>query len=81
MYVALNAINIVAWLCVAAVGLNGDETKSGRGLILNNEWVEPIATLIIPISACYYLELHSAITSYSGVQFLLTKVQKVVWKL
>ena len=24
-------------------------------------------TLIIPISACYYLELHNAITSYSGV--------------
>ena len=26
-----------------------------------------------PISVCYYPELHSAMTSYSKVQFLLTK--------
>lgn len=34
-------------------------------------------TLIIPMSACYYfyLELCSAIPSYSGVQILLKKVQ------
>ena len=32
-------------------------------------------TLIIPISACFYLELCSAITSYSEVQFFLSKVQ------
>src|ERR1700738_4887847 len=32
------------------------------------------STLIIPISACYYLELRNAITSYSGVQFILTKL-------
>ena len=35
-----------------------------------------LTTLIIPISACYYLELHSsAIMSYSGVQLLLMKAQ------
>jgi hypothetical protein len=33
------------------------------------------ATLITPISACYYSELHSAIASYLGVHFLLTRVQ------
>ena len=33
------------------------------------------ATIIIPISVFYYLELHNAITSYSRVQILLTKVQ------
>ena len=32
-------------------------------------------SLIIPISACYYYELHNAIVSYLGVQFLLLKVQ------
>ena len=31
-------------------------------------------TQILLISACCYSELHSAITSYSGVQYLLTKV-------
>lgn len=30
-------------------------------------------TLINPISVCYYSELRSAITSYSGVQILQTK--------
>ena len=34
-----------------------------------------VTTLIIPMSACYYLELHNAVTCYSGVQFLLTEVQ------
>ena len=29
------------------------------------------ASLIIPISVCYSMELRSAIASYSGVQFLL----------
>ena len=33
--------------------------------------------LIIPISACCSSELRSSITSYSGVQFLLMKVQQV----
>jgi hypothetical protein len=28
------------------------------------------ATLIIPISACYYLELHNAITPYGGVPII-----------
>ena len=31
-------------------------------------------TLIIPVSMCYYSELRIIITSYSGVQILLTKV-------
>ena len=34
-----------------------------------------VTTLNIPMSACYNLELRSAITCYSGVQFLLTEVQ------
>ena len=33
------------------------------------------ATMIIPMSVFHYSELHNAITSYSRVQFLLTKVQ------
>ena len=36
-------------------------------------------TLIIPICACYYLELRNAFTSHSRVHFFLTKVQHVVW--
>jgi hypothetical protein len=32
-------------------------------------------TLIIPISVCYCLYLHSAIMSYSIVEVLLTKIQ------
>ena len=31
--------------------------------------VSILTTLIIPISVCYYWELHSAIMSYSGVLF------------
>ena len=32
-------------------------------------------TLNLPISACYYSEVCSAITSYSSIQFLLMKVK------
>ena len=35
-------------------------------------------TLIIPISVCFYSDLHDATTSNLGAQFLLTKVQHVV---
>ena len=42
---------------VGGAGPNQMKMRSSPGL----------TTLIIPISACYYLELHSAITSYSGV--------------
>ena len=37
-----------------------------------------VLALIIPINACYYLELGSAIMSYSKVHFSLTNVPEVV---
>jgi hypothetical protein len=45
-------------------------------------WSRPKSvTLIIPFNASYYSESCSAITSYSRVQFILMKVQYVVWTL
>ena len=32
-------------------------------------------------SVCYYLELRSAMTSYSQIQLLLMKIQYIVWTL
>ena len=48
-----------------------DYVSSGRIYII---WFITVATLIVPISVCYYSKLHSALTSYVGVQFLLMKV-------
>ena len=39
--------------------------------------VHKLTTLNSQITVCYYLELCSAITSYLGVQVLLTKEQSI----
>jgi hypothetical protein len=54
--------------------LSGDPTSSGYKIFSG---IRPHSkpTPITPISACHYSELRNAITSYSGVQCLLTKIQ------
>ena len=54
-------------------------------VVANTVWTESVqkpdfinTTPIIPIIVCYYVELRNAVMSYSGVRFLLTKVQLVV---
>ena len=48
---------------------NGVQISSALRMIIG-----VVTPLIILVSACYYLELYSAIKPYSGVQVLLAKV-------